>query len=229
MNKQFFEELEKRFTEASNPVQAVAMKAYMKNQFEFLGIKAAERQLIVKEVCKMFPIKDWETADALKFYLWDREEREYQYAYIQMLRSCTGIWPEKAHKLFEETVLHKSWWDTVDYINADLIGPFFIKYPENMLSITDDWNKSTNMWLQRTSIIFQLKYKKDTNLRMLSEYIWHTKESKEFFVRKAIGWALREYGKTNPGWVTEFCEKYELSPLSKREALRIILSKRNPK
>jgi 3-methyladenine DNA glycosylase AlkD len=123
----------------------------------------------------------------------------------------------------EYCITNRSWWDTVDFIATECLGPYFKMYPKHILRITKQWNQSTNMWLQRSSLLFQKNYKKDTDTKLLSEYILNLTSSKEFFIQKAIGWMLREYGKTDAAWVVNFVNKNELAPLSKREAIKHLL------
>ena len=102
------------------------------------------------------------------------------------------------------------------------MGPYFKQFPELIETKMEEWIQSQNLWLQRCTLIFQLKYKKDTNTALLSRCILQLNHTKEFFLNKAIGWALREYSKTNPKWVMEFTDQQQLHPLSKREALRLM-------
>nr|HPH37069.1 DNA alkylation repair protein [Sediminibacterium sp.] len=155
-------------------------------------------------------------------YMWDREEREWQYAAIDVFKSHRLLWKSRSIQLIQYCLTHKSWWDTVDGIGSDWIPTYFLIFPEKQISVTQKWNRSNNMWLQRSCILFQRSYKKNTNIQLLSEYIQQHQLSKEFFIQKAIGWALREYSKTNPEWVKSFVESQNLAPLSKREALKKI-------
>jgi len=134
------------------------------------------------------------------------------------------MWTKSSIKLIEHCIVHKSWWDTVDGIASDWLGTYFKQFNEQIILITSSWNKNSNIWLQRSSILFQKSYKKTTDTALLSSHILHLKDSKEFFIRKAIGWALREYSKTNPEWVIQFVTKNKLSPLSEKEALKRINS-----
>jgi 3-methyladenine DNA glycosylase AlkD len=116
---------------------------------------------------------------------------------------------------------HKSWWDSVDSINSNVIGKYFIKFPELLENTTHKWNNASNIWLQRMSILFQLPYKEKTNTQLLEKYIVNCIDTNEFFVNKAIGWALRAYAYTNKKWVIKFVKDHpQLSNLSKREALK---------
>jgi 3-methyladenine DNA glycosylase AlkD len=118
-------------------------------------------------------------------------------------------------------ITHNSWWDSVDSTNTHVIGKFFLTYPEFINEYTFKWNCSSNKWLQRMSILFQLMYKAQTNTTLLTEYIEYTQLEEDFFIRKAIGWALRSYANTDAKWVVKFVKSHpQLSNLSKREALK---------
>lgn len=119
----------------------------------------------------------------------------------------------------EELICTRSWWDTVDWINK-LVGLHFRKYPELIQPVTEKWMSSGNIWLQRVCLIFQLLYKDKTDTALLFDYILRLKDSKEFFIQKAAGWALRQYARTNPAAVRVFVAQHPLAPLTKREALK---------
>lgn len=210
------------FKKAANNQNAIGMKAYMLNQFEFYGIKTPERDAIVTSFLKTNRIQEEPLLKEVVQYMWDREEREWQYAAIDVFKSHRLLWKSRSIQLIQYCLTHKSWWDTVDGIGSDWIPTYFLIFPEKQISVTQKWNRSNNMWLQRSCILFQRSYKKNTNIQLLSEYIQQHQLSKEFFIQKAIGWALREYSKTNPEWVKSFVESQNLAPLSKREALKKI-------
>lgn len=119
-------------------------------------------------------------------------------------------------------VVQKTWWNTVDYIAANLIGGYFQKYPEKRDIYIDKWLNSNNIWLQRCTLLFQLKYKEDLDTLLLSRCILELKDTKEFFLNKAIGWSLRQHLKVDPEWVRQFIEKTQLSNLSVREGSKYI-------
>lgn len=210
------------FKKAANKQNAIGMKAYMLNQFEFYGIKTPERDAIVTSFLKTNRIQEEPLLKEVVQYMWDREEREWQYAAIDVFKSHRLLWKSRSIQLIQYCLTHKSWWDTVDGIGSDWIPTYFLIFPEKQISVTQKWNRSNNMWLQRSCILFQRSYKKNTNIQLLSEYIQQHQLSKEFFIQKAIGWALREYSKTNPEWVKSFVESQNLAALSKREALKKI-------
>jgi 3-methyladenine DNA glycosylase AlkD len=119
-------------------------------------------------------------------------------------------------------ILQKSWWDTVDFIAVNLVGAYFKVFPHKRNVITQKWMASNNIWLQRSCLLFQLKYKELLDTEFLANTISSLLGSQEFFINKAIGWVLREYSKTNQEWVIHFVSNTPLNSLSEREALRKI-------
>ena len=208
---------------AANPANAVAMKAYMRDQFEYLGITAPERRLINKGLKAEYGLPAIGEMPALVKALWKKPEREYQYAAIDFMQLLNKEWRAEEIHLFEYMIVHKSWWDSVDAIVSCLAGPWLKKFHEASPAITNQWINSENMWLQRAAIIHQNAYKQHTNEQLLYHYVKQCAHSKEFFIQKAIGWALREYAKTNPNSVRKFVDGHTLAPLSRREALRRIV------
>lgn len=210
------------FTPAANPANAAAMKLYLRDQFEFLGIKTPERRNIIKALKAQHGLPDFTEMPALIKVLWEKPEREYQYAAIDLMQYFHKQWtPDDIH-LLEYMITHKSWWDSVDGVISFVAGPWLKKFQDADAAITNQWCNSDNMWLQRAAITFQNGYKQHTNEALLYQYILQHAHAKEFFIQKAIGWALREYSKTNPESVRAFVNRHPLAPLSKREALKRI-------
>lgn len=214
--------LYKELNKKRNPETAAPMKKYMRNQFEFFGIKSDDRRLLCKDYMNSKPLPAGHELREIVSELWTLPVRDFQYFAIELLMKCKKQWNEQDIVLFEQLIINKSWWDSVDYLANQVVGPWFRKYPQHIKSITGRWNNSENIWLQRMSLLFQLKYKKDTDLNLLFRYIKNLSESKEFFVQKAIGWVLREYSKTDPEAVLDFLRQNELKPLSRREAMKVI-------
>lgn len=218
----FIKTLEIELAQHANPKIGLEQKAYMRNQYEFYGIKATER----REIQKPFFIKEFlpekEELDNIVKSLWEKPQRDYQYFSQELAFKYVKQLAKKDIELFEYMVTHKSWWDTVDFIAANLMGEYFKKFPEQRAAYVTKWIESNNIWLQRSALLFQLKYKENLDTVLLGSVINSLLESKEFFINKAIGWILREYSKTNPKWVKEFASKTALSNLSKKEALRLI-------
>lgn len=218
----FIEPVYNAFKKNAHPENSVDMKAYMLNKFEFFGIKTPTRDEIVKPYLRQHSLKQFSELDQVIKELWELPEREMQYFAIDVFAAHKKLWSQSSIKLIEHCIVQKSWWDTVDGIASDWLGIYFNQFSEQTILITSQWNKGNNIWLQRSSILFQKSYKKNTDIALLSSYILHLKDSKEFFIRKAIGWALREYSKTNPDWVISFVANHKLSPLSEKEALKRI-------
>ena len=200
---------------------AKGAKAYLLNQFEFFGIKTPLRRKICKDFYKTTPIKDHNELSRLIKECFAEPQRELHYFAIELLGHHHKIWSKKTIPLIEWIVTHQSWWDSVDSLNSFVISKFFIQFPDEIESTTSKWNQSSNKWLQRMSLLFQLTYKKKTNTTLLAKYIEHCELEEDFFIRKAIGWALRAYAYTDAKWVIQFVKTHpQLSNLSKREALK---------
>ncbi len=214
--------LENLFRENANPENAFFMKKYMKEKFSFLGIKSPERRTLTRAFYKNYNRPDIINIENIVRKLWDMEEREFQYFAMELVEKELKKMNRSDIHLFEYLVVNKSWWDTVDFIAANLIGKHLSNFPGLSEQMNKKWITSENMWLNRTALLFQLKYKNDLDTKLLKQNILKCRDSKEFFIRKAIGWMLREYSKTNPAWVSEFVDSTTLSPLSKREALKWI-------
>jgi 3-methyladenine DNA glycosylase AlkD len=165
-------------------------------------------------------LPDYKDLPGIVKELWDLPQREFQYFATELMAAHRKEWAKDIHELAEYMIVRKSWWDTVDHIATDITGPYFKLFPSSIASVTKKWNRSSDIWLQRSSIMFQKAYREKTDTELLSTYILHCKDSKEFFIQKAIGWALREYSKTNAAWVKQFVKSNKLAPLSAREALK---------
>lgn len=216
----FVEDLREIFEFASNPELAKGAEAYMKNQFKFFGIYTNERRTLSTAYIKQTGfLSDKDLIKTVK-ELYKQPEREFQYVAMELIAFHKKQWAKEIIELTEFCLTHKSWWDTVDNTASIILTDYFKKFPEQILPITGRWNKDANMWLQRSSIMFQKAFKKETDTELLRKYILNCSNSKEFFIQKAIGWALREYSKTNPQWVKDFVANNALAPLSKREALK---------
>lgn len=220
--------LQSEFESHSNPKIAAEQKAYMRNQFEYFGIKTTNRRELQKPfLSKEFLPKKNQLSEIVKI-LWQKPQREYHYFAQELVFKYKNQLEKEDIALFEFMVLNNSWWDTIDFIAPKLINPYFKLFPKERDVYIKKWLDSQNIWLQRSAILFQLKDKEKTDTDLLT-FVIHSlisseMASKEFFINKAIGWVLREYSKTNPKWVIDFVAKNEskLSNLSKREALRCI-------
>ena len=221
----YLKEIQKIFVANGNQLIAKGAKAYLLNQFEFYGIKTPLRRQLCKAFYKTHPIKDHTELSKLIKECFNEPQRELHYFAIELLGHHKKIWSIKTIPLIEWMITHQSWWDSVDSTNTHVISKFFLLHPEHIEACTSKWNQSSNKWLIRMSILFQLTYKTKTNTNLLSRYIENSQLHEDFFVRKAIGWALRAYANTNKKWVTQFVKDHpSLSNLSKREALKHLTS-----
>ncbi|MEH6991611.1 DNA alkylation repair protein [Neobacillus drentensis] len=221
MLKNEIEQLTALFEEHRNDDKAGPMKKYMKDHFLFLGIKSPLRKELEKQFFKETGILKEEFNKDIVEGLWDKDEREYQYTAITYIGKFIKKMPKDTILLLERLITTKSWWDSVDSI-APLVGELARKYPELVEENINHWSIHDNFWLRRASILFQLKYKNETNEALLYDYMVKNADSKEFFIQKAIGWALREYSKTNPESVKAFIEGNQLAPLSIREGSKYL-------
>lgn len=211
------------FSLNANEEKSIGMKKYMKNQFEYFGINMPERRKFCKQYIKTNPLNTIQEVEEIVKELWKLPQREFQYTAIELLAFYKKIWTKKTIILIEYCIINKSWWDSIDFLANQVCNPYFKIFSEEIGKKTTKWNMSNNIWLQRSSILFQLKYKKETNTKLLTQYIENLIDSKEFFIRKAIGWILREYAKTNSKWVIQFVTTHpNLSNLSKKEAIKNI-------
>ena len=206
---------------AADPVKAVGTRAYMRDQFPYLGIPTARRRELSREVLAGQPAPNQDDLRAIALACWELPEREYQYFASDLLvRYARQLGPG-----FLDTVRHlvttKSWWDTVDALASKVVGPVVARYPQTV-AMMDGWLVDENMWLARTAILHQLAYKERTDTARLFRYCLARADHRDFFIRKAIGWALRQYAWTDPAAVRRFVAAHttELSPLSVREATK---------
>ena len=221
-NKEYAAKIDLLFKENSIPGKGEKMAAYMKHNFDFYGLHSSLRREVQSKFIADYGLPKIEDLKEVIQRLFEFSHREHQYFAIELAYKLTG----KIDPLFIDTIeymiVNKSWWDTVDFVASSIAGKFLRIHSELIPSKTDTWSKTDNLWLNRTTILFQLKYKDSTNTRLLTRYIEAQQQSKEFFIRKAIGWSLRQYSKTNKIWVKEFVESHTLSGLSVREATKYL-------
>ncbi len=205
----------------SDTDRARAMEAYMKHQFAFFGVAAPVRKVVTSGIKKSDLIDLKQTFPPWIKECWLAPQREMQYAVLDLL-IARSKWLTPQHlPMLEWMMVTKSWWDTVDGIAPGLAGSVFLRFPESRDQWIETWLTSKNLWLNRASLIFQLKYGRKTDWDFLQQTILTHIESREFFIRKAQGWALRQYAKLEPREVKMFVESHpELSGLTKREALK---------
>ena len=212
--------IKEAFYALDNPENAYWMRWYMREQYPFIGIKKPERTVVFKAIYKEHGRgEDWFEVCSELFAL---PEREFQYAAMEYMLKAKTSWDSRIPELIDRWVDAKTWWDVVDVLAPKVLSEYFMLFPEQRDKWVARWMKSPIFWHQRLCILFQLNYKAKTDLVLLSQVILALNTSKEFFIQKAIGWALRQYARTDADWVRDFVEANSLMPLSKREALKHI-------
>lgn len=216
------ERLVAEMLKAEDKKKAVNMAAYLKDQFACLGIKSPVRNEIQRKWFGEIKNEDLNHWDVV-YNLWALDEREFHYITIDYLKKLPKKKYQKDdYKLLEELITTHSWWDSVDSIASNAVGTYFQAFPEMIDPVVTRWRKSDNMWLNRTCLIFQLKYKDKLDFELLKDLILQFMPVKEFFIQKAIGWSLRQHSKADPEAVRAFVKDLELSTVAKREAYKYI-------
>ena len=207
--------------ENRNELLAESMSKYMQDKFRFLGVRGATRTEIYK---KYFPDArktktiDWDFVENC----WNKEEREFQYVVVYYLKAMQKFLKREDISRLKYLIVTKSWWDTVDLL-AKVVGSLVIRI-EGYDQIMLEWSKDSNIWLKRVAILYQLSLKEKVDKQSLERILVDNLGDSEFFINKAIGWALRDYSKYNPEWVREFIKKNKdnMANLSIREASKYI-------
>jgi 3-methyladenine DNA glycosylase AlkD len=219
--------LRKTLRQAGDPRKAAAMQAYMKSAMPYHGVPTPRLREIFKTgfADVQFPTAMHWQALVLDFWR-NAKFREERYAAMHLAadKRAQAFQTPGAMKLYEEMIVSGAWWDYVDAIASHRVGAILRDYPAPMRRKMLAWSRSTDMWKRRTSIICQLGFKADTDLELLYACIEPSLDSHEFFLRKAIGWALRQYAWTNPSEIKRYVRRNHtrLSGLSRREALKNI-------
>ncbi|MGE0494535.1 MAG: DNA alkylation repair protein [Vulcanimicrobiota bacterium] len=210
---------ESLFAAHADAEKATQMAAYMKDHFAYFGLPQPARKALVRDLKLGRP--DRAQLLASTEALWAKEQRELHYLAIDLLIKHQKVLEEQDLPWLRGLLTTHSWWDSVDPLASHVLGSLLWRYRE-LCSHLDDWIACPNLWLARSALLFQLRYKDETDFERLSRYILTVCHSGEFFLRKAIGWALREYSKHQPDRVVSFVETNadKLSGLSRREALK---------
>ncbi len=223
MPKQFVSAVEHALIPLADEAKAQGMKAYLLNQFEFLGLAAPVRRAAVKEIGKV----NWQsTADLLAAaeLLWQKSEREYCYTAVDLLSKHSSMLSVNDLPALQNLLLRDPWWETVDGLSAVIAKVMRAPVQEkpNAALVMDMWLKHPSHWVRRSAMLHQLGWRLDTDTTRLFGYAAQLADEKEFFIRKAIGWALRDYARWNPQAVTDFlvAHRNTLSVLTVREAAK---------
>jgi len=212
---------------AANPEKAPAMQAYMKSAMPYYGINLPQVRSICREVFGGSPVETCTEWQAAVLHLWRgarfREER-YAAIHLLSLQRHAACRTPAILPMLEEMITTGAWWDCVDEL-SQVVGGILRSHPKKLRPVMRAWSRDRNLWKRRVSIICQLSFKKDTDLELLYANIEPNLGDRDFFIRKAIGWALRQYAWTDPDEVARYVREYEdrLSGLSRREALKNIL------
>jgi len=215
--------LETLFEKNKNYEIALGQKKYLRDQFSFLGLKTPVRRQLQKEAFNQHKIESEKKLLETLQALWEKEEREYQHAAVDLALKYKKRASKEALPIYEKMIRTKSWWDTVDIIASNLIGALVLKYPLLKKEVST-WINDSDLWIRRSALLFQLKYKEKADKKLLFSLIEKTIEEEDFFIRKAIGWVLREHSKIDPLSIQKFIEKNEkkLSNLSIKEGSKYL-------
>ena len=221
--KQFVLAVQRAFTPLADASKAEPMKAYLLDQFEFLGLPAPVRRQAVKDIGNV----QWQNADdllAAAELLWQKPQREYRYTAVDLLRKHADLLSVSDLPQLRALLLRDAWWETVDGLSAVIAAVLrqAVLEKPNAASVMDAWLIHSNFWVRRSAMLHQLGWRLDTDSTRLFAYAHQLADEKEFFIRKAIGWALRDYARWNPQAVTEFLvtHRARLSALTVREAAK---------
>ncbi|HEY5981953.1 MAG TPA: DNA alkylation repair protein [Anaerolineales bacterium] len=204
----------------ANPKNAGPMQRYMRDQFEYLGLKGPELGALLREHIASRGLPSLAELDPILRELWALPQREFQYAAMSLLERLEMQLPAAFIRTLEHLIVTRSWWDTVDTISTGTLGLHFRRFPRIRERYLLKWRRSKNFWLRRACILFQLNYKQDTDFPLMQAIILENLGSDEFFINKAIGWALRQHTRVDPKAVRKFVAETPLHPLSAREALK---------
>jgi len=204
-----------------DPNRAAGAQAYMKNIAPFLGVPTPARRTLVRRISRTLPTPTPVQLATVSRQLWSRKEREFHYAAFDLLQ----IHQRELDRSFladhvEFLISHKSWWDTVDGLGSAVVSPLTIRFPS--VGLMRQWLRSDNMWLNRAAIQHQRGRKERTDIPLLLEFCDYHSDSHEFFIAKAIGWALRDLSRINNRAVTEFLRQHpDLDRVAVREAVKL--------
>ncbi|GAB2581315.1 DNA alkylation repair protein [Streptomyces capparidis] len=209
------------YAAAGNAEHAAGASAYMRGQFPFLGMSTTERRALSRRVLDGTARPSEADCAAIALRCWALPEREYQYFAVDYLRRHAGRCSSALLPVVRRLITVKPWWDTVDLLAAHVVGPL-VAADRALPAVMDEWITDDDMWVVRTALLHQLRYKERTDADRLFAYCTAQAGHRDFFVRKAVGWALREYAKTDPAAVRDYVAGHRdrLSPLSVREALK---------
>jgi 3-methyladenine DNA glycosylase AlkD len=205
---------------AADPARAPGMQAYMKSAQPYLGVRVPEARRLAGAVAREQPPSSVDELRDAATALWrDATHREERYAAVALTGLSLARGSLDLLPFYDEVITTGAWWDHVDGV-APRIRDLLLTHPGTMTPLLRDWARSPDRWLRRSAVIAQLGARDRTDRALLTEVVEVNAADREFFVRKAIGWALRDFAHTDPDWVRRFLADHELSPLSRREAAK---------
>ncbi len=209
----------------ADPRRAAAMAAYMKTSMPFYGVPKPEREQIRREIKTRFIPLNRSDYERAVLGLWKLPHREEKYFAIDVARTWRDFIVPESLPLYRRMIHEGAWWDTVDEVAAHLVGAVLLRHRQATALLMDRWIEDAHLWIRRAAIISQLTHKDKTDHARLFRYSLAQAAEKDFFIRKAIGWALRQYAYTAPDRVCAFITKnrHRLSPLTYREASRVLI------
>jgi 3-methyladenine DNA glycosylase AlkD len=209
-------------TEVADPEKAEPMAAYMKTDMPFYGVTSQQRKVISRRLATEFPPTSRADYEFAVRSLWRGSHREEKYLAIAYARHFPRYVTLSSLPMYRSMITRGAWWDFVDEIAAHLVGTVLLNQRDVLTPRMEVWMTDRDMWVRRASILAQLRHKASTDTELLEVACTRNIGSTEFFIRKAIGWALREYAKTNPTWVVDYVSVHrgEMSGLTYREAVK---------
>ena len=224
-DRELVEDVRARLRAAGDPAKAPTMQAYMKSALPYYGVASPEARVIFRDVLAAHPLPDRDSWLATVHALWDdATHREEWYAALAVVRHrrYAAYRDPDALPLYRHLLTTGAWWDVVDDVATHLVGPLLLEHHAEVEPTVRAWATDDDRWLRRTSVIAQLGAKEGTDLDLLTHAIEANLDDRDFFLRKAIGWALRQHARTDPDWVRAFVVAHDdrISGLSRREALK---------
>jgi 3-methyladenine DNA glycosylase AlkD len=206
----------------ADPGKAVGMQAYMKTEMPFYGVQKPARAPILRHVIQEFLPRDREEYQRLVLALWDLPHREEKYLALGVAAGHRRFIVPASLPLYQRLIVEGAWWDLVDDVATHLVRRLVVDHPTETWPTIERWVDDDDMWLRRAALICQVGAKEDTDADRLFDMCLRLAHRQEFFIRKAIGWALREYARVDPDAVARFAteNRDRLSPLSYREATK---------
>jgi 3-methyladenine DNA glycosylase AlkD len=231
MDKPLATEAANRLSALANPKKAREMAAYMRTKDPFFGVGSVERRRLFLDLVKAHKPDSQEVYEAQVTALWAIPQREGRYLSLDWACRFKDFITLHALPLYERMIREGAWWDTVDVLAAHLVGYLLLHHRKTLKPVIETWVEDECLWIRRTAILAHLKHKQETDETQLFHHCLKLAPEKDFFIRKAIGWILREYSKTSPHTVRSFLEAHgaSLSGLSQREASKWLVAVQAPR